>query len=39
MFPASGLRGLHPRVLADLPAAKVWTNRVGNQSFTPGHSA
>jgi FAD/FMN-containing dehydrogenase len=26
-------------VLADLPAAKVWTNWVGNQSFTPGYSA
>jgi len=26
-------------VLADLPAAKVWTNWVGNQSFTPGHAA
>ena len=26
-------------MLADLPAAKVWTNWVGNQSFTPGHSA
>jgi FAD/FMN-containing dehydrogenase len=26
-------------VLADLPAAKAWTNWVGNQSFTPGHSA
>jgi FAD/FMN-containing dehydrogenase len=26
-------------VLADLPAAKLWTNWVGNQSFTPGHSA
>src|SRR6201986_3690890 len=26
-------------VLADLPAAKVWTNWVGNQSFTPGYAA
>ena len=26
-------------MLADLPAAKVWTNWVGNQSFTPGYSA
>ncbi|MGZ4304172.1 MAG: D-arabinono-1,4-lactone oxidase [Solirubrobacteraceae bacterium] len=26
-------------MLADLPAAKVWTNWVGNQSFTPGCSA
>lgn len=26
-------------MLADLPAAKVWTNWVGNQSFTPGHAA
>jgi FAD/FMN-containing dehydrogenase len=26
-------------VLADLPAAKAWTNWVGNQSFTPAHSA
>jgi FAD/FMN-containing dehydrogenase len=26
-------------VLADLPAAKVWTNWVGNQSFSPGYSA
>jgi FAD/FMN-containing dehydrogenase len=26
-------------VLADLPVAKVWTNWVGNQSFTPGYSA
>ena len=26
-------------MLADLPAAKLWTNWVGNQSFTPGHLA
>ncbi len=26
-------------MLADLPAAKEWTNWVGNQSFTPGYSA
>ena len=26
-------------MLADLPAAKVWTNWVGNQSFTPGYAA
>jgi FAD/FMN-containing dehydrogenase len=26
-------------VLADLAAAKVWTNWVGNQSFTPGYAA
>lgn len=26
-------------MLADLPAAKLWTNWVGNQSFTPGHAA
>jgi FAD/FMN-containing dehydrogenase len=26
-------------VLADLPAAKVWNNWVGNQSFTPGYGA
>jgi FAD/FMN-containing dehydrogenase len=26
-------------VTADLPAAKAWTNWVGNQSFAPGHSA
>jgi FAD/FMN-containing dehydrogenase len=26
-------------VLADLPAAKVWTNWVGNQSFTPAYAA
>jgi FAD/FMN-containing dehydrogenase len=25
--------------LADLPAAEVWTNWVGNQSFTPGYAA
>ena len=26
-------------MLTDLPAARTWTNWVGNQSFTPGHSA
>jgi FAD/FMN-containing dehydrogenase len=26
-------------VLADLSPAKVWSNWVGNQSFTPGHAA
>jgi FAD/FMN-containing dehydrogenase len=26
-------------MLTDLPAAKTWTNWVGNQSFTPGHAA
>ena len=26
-------------MLADLPAAEVWTNWVGNQSFTPGYAA
>jgi FAD/FMN-containing dehydrogenase len=26
-------------MLADLPAAKTWTNWVGNQSFTPDHAA
>jgi FAD/FMN-containing dehydrogenase len=26
-------------VLADLPPATVWTNWVGNQSFTPGYAA
>ena len=26
-------------MLGDLPAAKAWTNWVGNQSFTPAHSA
>jgi FAD/FMN-containing dehydrogenase len=28
-----------PTVLADLPPAKVWSNWVGNQSFTPGFAA
>ena len=26
-------------MLTDLPAARTWTNWVGNQLFTPGHSA
>jgi FAD/FMN-containing dehydrogenase len=26
-------------VLVALPPAKLWTNWVGNQSFTPGHAA
>ena len=26
-------------MLGELPAAKVWTNWVGNQSFTPGYAA